>query len=274
MHNTASPSTSPAQPVQALSIAGSDSCGGAGIQADIKTMTLLGVEASTALTAITAQNTRGVDSVLTLPVELVDQQLTAVLGDLRIRAIKTGMLSSAPLIERIAKRLGEFPAIPLVLDPVIVATSGARLLDPAAEQAILDHLLPRARLITPNLPEAAALTGLSEDSPAETLAAALMDHGCEAVLIKGGHRQGGLVLDQLFIGTEQIDYTSSRVDGELHGTGCTLAAGICAGLALGHDLPLATARAIEFLQQRISQRWQTEPEGIAMLGFAANRIDS
>ena len=269
MHNTTPLETSPSRPAQALSIAGSDSCGGAGIQADIKTMTLLGVEASTVLTAITAQNTRGVDAVLTLPAELVDQQLRAVLSDLDIRAIKTGMLSSETLVRTIAERLSEQETIPLVLDPVMVATSGARLLEPAAEQAIRDHLVPRARLITPNLPEAAVLTGLSEDSPAEALAAALMNLGCQAVLIKGGHRRSGLVLDQLFTGNDQVDFTSARVDGELHGTGCTLAAGICASLALGHDLTTATARAIEFLQQRIGQRWQTEPDGIAMLGFAS-----
>ncbi|MGY6589071.1 MAG: bifunctional hydroxymethylpyrimidine kinase/phosphomethylpyrimidine kinase [Wenzhouxiangella sp.] len=274
MHNTAPLVPPTPAPAQALSIAGSDSCGGAGIQADIKTMTLLGVEASTVLTAITAQNTRGVDAVLTLPASLVDQQLNAVLDDLDIRAIKTGMLSSEALVHAIAKRLAQHPAIPLVLDPVMIATSGARLLEPAAEQAILEHLVPRAQLITPNLPEAAVLTGLDEDSPAESLAAALLDKGCQAVLIKGGHRRSGLVLDQLFFGDEQIAYTSARVDGELHGTGCTLAAGICAGLALGHDLPTATERAIEFLQQRIRQRWQTSPDGIAMLGFAAGRRDS
>ncbi|MGY6631702.1 MAG: bifunctional hydroxymethylpyrimidine kinase/phosphomethylpyrimidine kinase [Wenzhouxiangella sp.] len=268
MHNTARHSTPPVGPAQALTIAGSDSCGGAGIQADIKTMTLLGVEASSVLTAITAQNTRGVDAVLTLPPDLIDQQLTAVISDLDIRAVKTGMLSSAAVVETVARRLAEHAAIPLVLDPVMVATSGARLLEPAAERAILSQLVPRAHLITPNLPEAAVLTGLDADSPAETLAAALMDLGCQAVLIKGGHRAGGLVLDQLFIGDEQIDFTSARVDGELHGTGCTLAAGICAGLALGHDLANATARAIEFLQRRIGQRWQTRPGGIAMLGFA------
>lgn len=268
MHNKESPDRLTSRPAQALSIAGSDSCGGAGIQADIKSMTLLGVEASTVLTAITAQNTRGVDAVLTLPADLVDQQLKAVLSDLEIRAIKTGMLANEALVERIAERLAEHCTIPLVLDPVMVATSGARLLEPAAERAILEHLLPRALLITPNLPEAAVLTGLSEDSPAEVLAAALMDMGCQAVLIKGGHRRNGLVLDQLFTGKDQLDFTSTRVDGELHGTGCTLAAGICAGLALGHDLATATERAIEFLQQRIGQRWQTRPGGIAMLGFA------
>ena len=268
MNHTTNASRPEGIPPQALTIAGSDSCGGAGIQADIKTMTLFGVQAATVLTAVTAQNTAGVHAVRGLDSQFVADQLDAVMDDLTVGAIKTGMLASAQLIETIADRLPDGKHPPLVLDPVMVATSGARLLESSAEKALIERLLPKACLITPNLPEAAVLTGLSEESPAEAMAERLLKAGCQAVLIKGGHRRDEQVVDQLFSGDGIIEFVHPRVAGELHGTGCSLSAAIAAGLAKGDSLAGATSTAIEWLHQRIQGRWLTRHGQIAMLDLA------
>jgi hydroxymethylpyrimidine/phosphomethylpyrimidine kinase len=254
-----------------LTIAGSDSCGGAGIQADLKTFTRHGVEGATVLTAITAQNTMGVTAVETLPPRFVRAQLDAVLADLPIRAAKTGMLATAPIIETLTEGLSAHPQIKLVIDPVMVATSGARLLDPDAEQALIELLLPRAALVTPNLPEAAALTGLSEDSQPERLAEAILETGCDAVLIKGGHGHGSRIEDLLVGKSGRSTISHERIDKRIHGTGCTLSAAITARLGQGQDLESATNESIEWLQRMIADSWQPLKGELAMLPFGAGK---
>ena len=177
----------------ALTIAGSDSCGGAGIQADLKTFSALGVYGASAITALTAQNTQGVDSVLVVPPDFVLAQMRAVARDLEVRAIKIGMLATSEVIERVAEGLSDFAGVPIVLDPVMVAASGDVLLDEDAVETLRSVLLPRASLITPNLPEAAKLLGSSEAKDEREMSAqavALRRLGAKAVLIKGGHAEG------------------------------------------------------------------------------------
>ncbi len=235
-----------------LTIAGSDSGGGAGIEADIKTISALGGYAMTTITAVTAQNTLGVFGVQTMPADFVRLSIETVLADLGCDAIKLGMLANAEIIAAVAACL---PAgTPLVLDPVMVATSGAVLLPDDAIAALRDCLLPRATIITPNLPEAGKLTGLPVATEAERLAAgrALLAMGAGAVLIKGGHDQADMITDLLLHpgGVEHI--RRRRLPGRnTHGTGCTLAAAIATGLGQGMDLPAAVGRARTYLQAAI-----------------------
>ncbi|TQV75932.1 bifunctional hydroxymethylpyrimidine kinase/phosphomethylpyrimidine kinase [Exilibacterium tricleocarpae] len=250
-------------PPVVLAIAGSDSCAGAGVQADLKTLMAMGVYGATAITAITAQNTRGVDGVWPVPVESVRAQITAVMADLPVAAIKIGMLGSRALVQAVAACLAEYPDIPVVLDPVMVATSGARLLAPEGEQALREALLPRAALITPNLPEAAAL--LSREaaaSQAEMAAQAreLLILGTAAVLVKGGHLSGSEAADILVTDSrgEEV-FSSARCNTKnTHGTGCTLASAIAAGLARGLSLSAAVGAAKEFLTGAVvaAQHWE------------------
>ncbi len=255
-----------------LTIAGSDSCGGAGIQADLKTFTHHGVEGASVLTAITAQNTLGVEEVEILKPQFVRAQLDAVLVDLPIRAAKTGMLATAPIIETLAEGLAAHRDIKLVVDPVMVATSGARLLDPDAEQALIGSLLPNATLVTPNLPEAAALTGLPEDSPPEKLAEAILATGCGAVLVKGGHGRGTVIEDLLVTGAGRTTFSHERVKRRIHGTGCALSAAITARLGQGEDLETATQKSIEWLQEMIADAWQPLKGELAMLPFGRGLV--
>lgn len=249
----------------ALTIAGSDSCGGAGIQADIKTMTCLGVEAASVITAVTAQNTQGVQDITTLEARMVAAQLRAVLNDLPIAAAKTGMLANAGIIETIAAGLQAQPGMQLVVDPVMVATSGARLLDQNAVQVLISRLLPLATLVTPNLPEAAALTGADRTAAPEKLAEKFLELGCAAVLIKGGHATGSRVEDLLVTATDRQVFSHARNQRSIHGTGCALSAAITACLARGLDLEEAVSAAIEWLQLRITQTWQPSSGPLAML---------
>lgn len=232
----------------ALTIAGSDSSGGAGIQADLKTFSAFGVYGASALTALTAQNTHGVQGVHAVPAAFIVAQIDAVLGDLDVGAIKTGMLASSEIVEVVTKRLEASPLIPLVVDPVMVATSGDALLDPAAIDILRKRLLPRAFLITPNLPEAAKLLGTieakSEGEMAEQ-ARAILAFGCRAVLLKGGHGEGPEALDLLVQRDGSVvRFVRPRVATRAtHGTGCTLSAAITALLAGGVKLEDAIARA-------------------------------
>lgn len=235
-----------------LTIAGSDSGGGAGIQADLKTFQAFRCFGTTVITAITAQNTQGVTGVQGIDPEIVAAQLEAVLADLPVKAAKAGMLFSAPIIEAVQdvwKRQAE--DIPLVVDPVMVASTGARLLKPEAEAA-LTEFLRLARLITPNLPEAEVLFGrpISGESGMKEAALELYDRFGSAVLIKGGHRLGldGRVLDVLYDGTKFLTFTSERLpEKNTHGTGCTLSAAITSNLALGLGLQEAVAGARDYL---------------------------
>jgi len=242
----------------ALTIAGSDSSGGAGIQADLKTFSALGVYGASVITALTAQNTRGVDGVLPIPADFVAQQLTSVLGDLDVRAIKTGMLSSTAIIAAIVATLDAADAQPVIVDPVMVATSGDRLIDEEAIAAIRDTLMPRAMLITPNLAETAVLTGEAEAASRDEMerqGQALIGRGARAVLVKGGHVEDAEACDVLLQpDVAPMWFTEARIDTpHTHGTGCTLSAAIAAGLATGSDLPSAIADAKRFLTQALEK---------------------
>ena len=238
-----------------LVIAGSDSGGGAGIQADIKSVTAMGGYAMTAITALTAQNTQGVFAIHAVPEDFIRRQIELCLADIGADCIKTGMLATAGVIETVAKALDALaPAVPLVADPVMVAKGGAALLEPAAVDAVKRLLLPRAALVTPNLPEAEALLGRKVGSRAEMQAAgeALLALGAKAVLMKGGHLPGPRIFDVLVTPGEARVFESARIETRhTHGTGCTLASAIAAGLAQGMALADAVARARAYVQAAI-----------------------
>ena len=230
----------------AVTIAGSDSGGGAGIQADLKTFSALGVYGASVITALTAQNTKGVTGIHDVPPDFIAAQIDAVFSDLDVRAVKIGMLSQPAVIEAVAAGLDRWKAKNVVLDPVMVATSGDRLLNPQAIDVLKRVLIPRALVITPNLPEAAALLdeplARNED---EMLAQAgrLRDRGAQAVLIKGGHGDGAESVDMLVLASSFTRLATPRVDTKnTHGTGCTLSSAIAAGLAKGLDLVDRRAR--------------------------------
>lgn len=237
----------------ALTIAGSDSGGGAGIQADLKTFSALGVYGASVLTALTAQNTRGVSAIHGVPPDFVRAQMDAVFGDLHIRAVKVGMLAEVPIIEAVRQGLDVHGRCPIVLDPVMVAESGDHLLADNAAKAIVDQLFPVATLITPNLHEAAHLLGkgVAEDEAAmERQARALQDMGAANVLVKGGHaRLGNHAADVLVTQDGSVHwFTAPLVDTRnTHGTGCSLSSAIAAHLALGAGLAEAVSRAKEWL---------------------------
>ena len=239
-----------------LIVAGSDSGGGAGIQADIKTVSMLDAYAATAITALTAQNTEGVFGVLPIPPEFVRRQIEVVLDDIGADAIKTGMLHDAAVIEAIAAMLQErAAAIPVVVDPVMVAKGGARLIDPAAVEALKRLLIARAEIVTPNLPEAEILCGAAIGNLAQMRAAGntLLALGCRAVLVKGGHLSGETVSDVLVTAGGVRVWDSPRIaTRHTHGTGCTLASAIAAGLAQGQDVESAVDRARTYVQRAIA----------------------
>jgi hydroxymethylpyrimidine/phosphomethylpyrimidine kinase len=239
----------------ALTIAGSDSCGGAGIQADLKTFSALEVYGASVITALTAQNTQRVEAVHVVPPDFVLAQMRAVASDLEVDAIKIGMLATGPVIEAVAEGLKDFVGVPVVLDPVMIAASGDPLLDPEAVDALRSILIPLATLITPNLAEAAALLA---GSPARNeyemamQAWQLKDAGAKAVLIKGGHAEGPTSTDILFAGVEPVSFEAPRADTRnTHGTGCTLSAAIAAELAKGAALPEAVASAKAYVTAAI-----------------------
>ncbi len=239
-----------------LIVAGSDSGGGAGIQADIKTATMHGVFAMTAVTAITVQDTRGVHGVHVIPDEVIADQMAACLIDIGADAVKTGMLHSAGTIETVARVLGsQAPDVPLVVDPVMVAKGGARLIDDTAVDAMKAHLFPRASVITPNLPEAAALLGSAEIADVaamEEAGRALLAFGPRAVLMKGGHLPGDQVSDLLITKGGMSRYDGPRIESrDTHGTGCTLASAIASGLAQGLALSDAVAAARAYVTRAI-----------------------
>lgn len=233
----------------ALTIAGSDSCGGAGIQADIKTMTVNGVYAMSAITALTAQNTTGVTAIYEVSAEFLRQQIDAVFEDIYPDAVKIGMVSSSELIEAIAERLAAYGAKNIVADPVMVATSGARLISDDAVDVLKKRLLPIATVITPNIPEAEVLAEMKITSADDMLVAAEKIHhayGC-AVLCKGGHSVNDAD-DLLYAGGSYQWFRGKRIDNpNTHGTGCTLSSAIAANLAKGYSLPAAVERAKEYI---------------------------
>jgi hydroxymethylpyrimidine/phosphomethylpyrimidine kinase len=235
---------------RALTIAGSDSGGGAGIQADLKTFTVMGVFGTSALTAVTAQNTLGVAGVYPLTPEQVGAQLDAVLADIGTDAAKTGMLFDVPIIEVVADRIRRFGVKNLVVDPVMIAKGGHPLLLPRAQQALSHLLLPLAAVVTPNLPEAEALTGRSITSRADMEAAgqALLQLGAGAAVVKGGHLEGLPADDVLVTPAGAVWLRSERLETRhTHGTGCTFSAAIAAGLARGLGLTAAVQQAKAFI---------------------------
>lgn len=236
-----------------LTIAGSDPSGGAGIQADLKTFATMGAFGAAVITALTAQNTRGVHGIETVSPAFVVQQLDAVLDDLDVRAIKTGMLGRAVLVEAVADRLAAEPGVPLVVDPVLVATAGQSLTESQAVDPIRRRLLPLAALVTPNLTEAEALTGrrVSTGPEMRDAARALIDLGARAVLVKGGHLPDA-ALDVLYDGVTFHELAAPRTPGVFHGTGCTLSAAIAVGLARGATLHEAVAQGKRYVTDAIA----------------------
>lgn len=240
-----------------LSIAGSDSSGGAGIQADIKTFAALGVYGATAITAITAQNTLGVHAQHAIPPQMVHDQIVATMDDLAPSVVKIGMLANVAIVDAVAEALSSY-STPIILDPVIVSTSGHRLLSAEAEKSIIRRLLPMTELLTPNIPEMEALAGMSIATLDEKMRAAeqLFRYGAKAILLKGGHEQGDAKCDILFTNTDRgiqhTTFTSETIDTRnTHGTGCTLSSAIAAYVARGCNIAEAIFNAKEFVTEAI-----------------------
>ena len=252
--------TDPRQPglryPRVLSIAGSDSGGGAGIQADLKTFSALGCYGMTAITAVTAQNTLGVTAIHGVPVDVLKAQICAVMDDIGVDALKIGMLHSPELVRVVAWAIDEYRIERVVLDPVMVATSGDRLIAEETIGVLVSELFHRVTLVTPNLDEAALLLGgsISSVDALDDAAARLLALGARAVLLKGGHLPGDEVVDVLAMRGEALQrLQSSRIaSNNVHGTGCTLSSAIAAGLALGLNLPQAVAEARRYVLQAIS----------------------
>jgi hydroxymethylpyrimidine/phosphomethylpyrimidine kinase len=235
-----------------LTIAGSDSGGGAGIQADLKTFHAFRCFGTSAVTAITAQNTRGVAAVHPVPVDTVRAQIRAVAEDLPPAAFKTGMLATSELVRAVAAAIDEHRLPNFVLDPVMVASSGDRLLEQPAERSILEELLPRAALITPNLDEAAILAGIpvSDTAAMRRAAEVLVERGARAVLLKGGHLESTELTDYLFDGVQWHEWTRPKLrTRNTHGTGCTLSAAVAAGLAHGRPMREAVQAALDYVRR-------------------------
>lgn len=240
----------------ALTIAGSDSSGGAGIQADLKTFAALSVYGASVITALTAQNTKGVTAIHPVPAEFVTAQLDAVFGDLNIKAVKIGMVAQPATIDAILAALTKWSQANVVLDPVMVATSGDRLLPPDAIETLRGKLIPRATIVTPNLPEAAALLNqpiASDEAAIERQGRELLALGCPAILIKGGHGQGHDSIDYLITGKNVVPLAAPRLTTtNTHGTGCSLSSAIAAGLAKGEDLETSVRNAKTFITAAIA----------------------
>lgn len=248
-----------------LSIAGSDSGGGAGIQADLKAFARSGVHGMTAITAITAQSTVGVRSVWDVPGEAIVDQVRAVVEDIGVDAVKIGMLGSVATIAAVEEALDLVGEVPIVLDPVMVAESGAALLDEGARSALLDRLVPRATVVTPNLSEARALTDRDDRTGVEDLARGVHDLGPRAVVVTGGHREEAT--DVFFDGGRLVDLPGERhAGGATHGSGCTHSSALAAGLGSGLDLLTAARRAKLMASEAVR-------DGLSNLGAGAGPVD-
>ena len=241
------------RPPVVMTIAGSDSGGGAGIQADLKTFSALGVYGASTLTAITAQNTVGVTAVHEIPTDVIAAQIDAVITDIGADAVKTGMLSSPEIVATVADAVRRHNIANLVVDPVMVAKSGDRLLRAEAIATICQRLIPLAAVVTPNLPEAEDLTGLTiaTDADAQLAAEAIIAMGAKSVVVKGGHRDGPPT-DILYDGQQFVEFTTERIPStNTHGTGCTFASAVAAGLAHGLDVPAAVQQAKDYVTAAI-----------------------
>ena len=236
-----------------MTIAGSDSGGGAGIQADLKTFSALGVYGSSTLTAITAQNTVGVTRVHEVPIDIIVAQIDAVLSDIGADAVKTGMLASSAIVETVAEEMERHQVSRLVVDPVMVAKSGDRLLREDAVEALRTRLIPLAAVVTPNIPEAEALTGLKieTDEDVRRAAQAIVQLGARAVVVKGGHREGPAT-DLFYDGARFQEFSAPRIDTvNTHGTGCTFASAVAAGLAKGLEVVESVELAKDYVTEAI-----------------------
>lgn len=244
-------------PACCLTIAGSDSGGGAGIQADLKTFAALGVHGVSAITALTAQNTRGVMAVHPVPPRHLCDELDAVFDDFAIAAVKTGMLGDTGTVRCVARELGRRKPHWLIVDPVMIATSGARLLDRNAVRVLIEHLIPLADVLTPNLPEAEALTGITirNARDGQRAAGVLRGFGAKAVVLKGGHGRGRTVVDRWFDARGSFDIRNRRLPFDAHGTGCTLSAALAAELAKGRPPRTAARRAVAFVQRALANAY-------------------
>ncbi len=245
-------------PPIALTIAGSDSGGGAGIQADLKTFHARGVHGLSVIAAITSQNTRGVTAVHTVPLKHIRSQIAAVFDDFPIGAVKTGMLGSAAVTRLVAKEMAARKPAWLVVDPVMIATSGARLLDTDAVQAMVEALIPLADVLTPNLPEAEALLGrkLRTTEDYHNAGEALLALGARTVLLKGGHSDELEVVDRYYDGRGVMELRHPRMPIEGHGTGCTLASAMAAELAKGHAPRSAVRRAVAYVHRALARSYR------------------
>lgn len=255
------------RPLCALTIAGSDSGGGAGIQTDLKTFAAYGVHGLSAIAALTAQHTRGVTAVHAPPVAFLRAQIDACFSDFRVGAVKLGMLATAEIIETVAEALAHWRPPQIVLDPVMVATSGAKLLEDSALAALRTCLLPMATVVTPNIPEAELLLGhaIVSDADAAVAVTELLALGAPAVLLKGGHLIGVQLVDRLGAGEERAEFVHTRLDVEGHGTGCTLASAIAAQLCLGHTLRDACAEAAAYVHGALRHGYRPGLGAVAVL---------
>lgn len=238
---------------KAMTIAGSDSGGGAGIQADLKTFAALGVYGTVTLTAITAQNTVGVTGVHEIPLDMIIAQMDAVMGDIGADAVKTGMLSSREIVEVVAGQVKKHGIRALVVDPVMVAKSGDPLLREDAVEAVRSFLVPLAAVVTPNIPEAESLTGMTIETDADVREAAerIIQMGARSVVVKGGHREGPAA-DLLYDGVRFQEFSAPRIDTvNTHGTGCTFASAVAAGLAQRKTVEDSVAQAKEYVTEAI-----------------------
>jgi len=249
-----------------LTIAGSDSGGGAGIQADLKTFHARGTHGLTAITAVTSQNTRGVSAVHTLPLAHVRSQIEAVFDDFPIAAVKTGMLGSAAMIHLVATEMRRRKPAWLVVDPVMLATSGARLLDEDALDALIGRLIPLADVLTPNLPEAEALLGRPLRRDIDAAGADLLALGARGVLLKGGHAKGREIVDRYYDAGGVIEIRHPRLPFEGHGSGCTLASAVAAELAKGKSPHAAVRIAVTWLDKAFQRAWRPGGGAAHVLG--------
>lgn len=238
-----------------LTIAGFDGSGGAGIQADIKTFSALGCYATSVLTALPVQNTQGVRNIYPIPIEAVADQLEAVLDDIFPKAIKIGMVHTSQLVEVIINTLKKYPKVPIVFDPVMVATSGHRLIEEETVTTIIEKLFPIADIITPNMDEAAILAGMEVKTLNEMLAAGekILKYGCKNILLKGGHQETSRITSLLISENQEVTSyeTEKFITDNTHGSGCTLSSAIAAYMARGEDLKDAVAKAQEYVFEAI-----------------------
>ena len=256
-----------ARAVSVLTIAGSDSGGGAGIQADLKTFAAHGLHGLTAIAALTAQNTRGVQAIHVPPPTFLQAQLHSVFTDFDIRAVKIGMLANARIIDVVADALEKHRPKHVVLDPVMVSSSGHALLEPRAIRRLVERLFPMASVLTPNIDEAALLLGhdIGDDDQAEGALVELLAMGTKAVLLKGGHLSGNKIIDRLDTGKALYEFEHPRLKVSGHGTGCTLASAITANLALGKPLPDACAAAGEYVFKALKGAYSPGKGGLSVL---------